>query len=754
MLVGRRCDDNLNLGLDYLLAALDDAGIPARVRVLNRWQEMEPICAEVRTSQPLVTGLSLSDGGSSFLPLGLGEMLHRSGYSGHITCGGQFATLARHWLLERYRWLDSVVRFAGETPLKALVRCIRANGDFRGVPGLTSRDGDGAPADLLDPTPLSTVPHRGELPELLGHAMAHVAATRGCRGRCAYCGPAALLSQERHEARCRGVDPEVIKAKGIGGVKRRGLDQVCDEMARLWHDRDVRYFYFVDEHLLPYEEGAALSFLRRWRAGLARRGMTRWGIGTMLRVDRISGRVARSFARAGLVRAFLGIEFGTEREGRLFGRRTDLGRVPGLLRAFHDCGVATVSNLMLLHPYSTVGSIRAGLGLLGRLPTSLGLFEVNQMMVYHGTRLHERLQREGRLLGNPLRYSYSFEESAVTRFAGLFWRLRAEALRDYSVVFRSHDAALVLALARRLRPDLRASLRKPRERLEAICGRVQTLYLRALCRALDLAVSSAGDGGADELVEEIGAEVRALVDELEDLSDQVAAVTGSSCRVFSPMRAAAATVLGFVLAGGVGLAGCGQRAVPMDTGVTERLDSGAETDARICTDEEALQQKRALAQRVLDNVPCFYGSLKVPEGSGPTTATSPTFYEYLSYCQDPATELELKNRADEAVKAAVGAEVGCIRGEYVSVEGGLRDQQLKLSKVLRDTCATGELLLNDLYGAMIVLDENGQVSDVVVRPGEEAPGPEALACIKKALSGLTFPCLAGFKLCPEFVIVE
>ena len=31
------------------------------------------------------------------------------------------------------------------------------------------------------------------------------------------------------------------------------------------------------------------------------------------------------------------------------------------------------------------------------------------MMVYHGTALQQRLQRQGRLLGNPLRYSYSFD---------------------------------------------------------------------------------------------------------------------------------------------------------------------------------------------------------------------------------------------------------------------------------------------------------------------------------------------------------
>ena len=37
---------------------------------------------------------------------------------------GPFATLARDWLLQRYGWVDSVVRFAGEAPLVGLVRAI------------------------------------------------------------------------------------------------------------------------------------------------------------------------------------------------------------------------------------------------------------------------------------------------------------------------------------------------------------------------------------------------------------------------------------------------------------------------------------------------------------------------------------------------------------------------------------------------------------------------------------------------------
>ena len=39
------------------------------------------------------------------------------------------------------------------------------------------------------------------------------------------------------------------------------------------------------------------------------------------------------------------------------------------------------------------------------------------MQVYHGTRLLDRLAEEGRLMGNPIRYGYSFDDVRVERFA-------------------------------------------------------------------------------------------------------------------------------------------------------------------------------------------------------------------------------------------------------------------------------------------------------------------------------------------------
>jgi hypothetical protein len=134
-LVGRRIQDNENLGLGYLRAALRDAGFTTTVCYANFAGDVSRVAQESLAANPRVLGLSLADGGSAFVPLALGELLGRRGFRGHITCGGQFATLARHWLLERYAWLASVVRYAGERPLVELVRHLRARRPLTTSPG-------------------------------------------------------------------------------------------------------------------------------------------------------------------------------------------------------------------------------------------------------------------------------------------------------------------------------------------------------------------------------------------------------------------------------------------------------------------------------------------------------------------------------------------------------------------------------------------------------------------------------------------
>ena len=743
-LVGRRLAHNENLGLGYLRAALAEAGIRSTTHYVNDALELRRAADAIMARPPTVLGLSLADGGSALWPLSLAELLHRRGYRGHITSGGQFATLARSWLLERHRWLDSVVRHAGEVPLVELVRRLGAGLEASGTPGVTTRRGDGPPAPVTDDTPMRIVPIRDELPSLLGYPTCHIAASRGCKGRCFYCSPAALQGQEWSEGKQGGTPLAVLREHGVGGVRRRAHDALCDEMSTLWHERGVRYFYFVDEHVLPYEEAAAIEWLHRLKAGLRARGVGGYGIGAMLRADRLTPAVCEAFRDAGLVRCFVGLELATEAEAHGFGRRAPGEAELEIVATFARLGVATVSNLMLVHPDSSPDTIRAGIDLLDALPG--GVFEATRMMVYHGTRLHDRMEAEGRLLGNPFRYGYTYDDPAMERFAEIFTRLRGQAFFSYSLAYRTHDTHLALALAKRISPE---RLDAPVERrLERTRRHVNHLYAEGYRRGLELALSGGGYEASAGLVSEMKARAEELQEELDLVEESLLRAKNRRFSSFAPVRASAAGVLTFALLGSSGCYLSHEGSARPDAGRVDasmRVDA-ARLDGGMCTDadrEAQMMEAAAVGSRV---DACFTGgvSIELP-GAPPDAFYDPSVFSSTRWglCRgDPAMAArvaEAERRVEDAVSAAG---LSCAAG-FARIDGRSDDDMAAMASAA-DPCIV------DPFGTsvQVVLDASGAVVDVRGGP------PEVLDCIRASLAGLSFPCLASFEVCPEFAIAE
>lgn len=738
-LVGRRLAHNENLGLGYLRAALHEAGFQSTTHYVNDAVEVREAVDALCRQPPSVIGLSLADGGSAIWPLALGEMMHRRGFAGHITSGGQFATLTRTWLLERHGWLDSVVRHAGEAPLADIARRISVGLGVDGVAGVTTRRGDGPPAPLLDDAPDRLVPLRDELPELLGFPIAHILGSRGCKGRCSYCSPAALQGEEWAEGKRGGIPLRVLKERGVGGVRRRAVDDLCDEMATLWHERRVRYFYFVDEHLLPYEEGPALEWLRRFREGLRARGVGAYGIGAMLRADRLTPKICAAFRDAGLVRCFVGLELATSEEGRRFGRRAPGEAELEIVRTLARLGVATVSNLMLVHPYSTPQSIEAGVSLLERLPG--GVFEATRMMVYHGTRLHTDMEEAGRLVGNAFRYGYTYEDPAMERFAEIFTRLRGHAFFSYSLAYRTHDTHLALALARRLCPE---RVDAPAERrLERIRRLVNALYADGYRRGLALALDGGGYHAASALVGEMRDRADALEESLDAIEESLLRTSRRRLTAFAPVRAAAAGVLSFAMLGSGGCyASHARSGGDRDAGA---FDAGTR-DAAVCTEADGVREMREAGRIVAATDACFGGGIGISEpGAASDASYDPSAFgvAWWNVCRFDEPTRDRIEAVERTVEAAVDrAGLTCAVG-FEPVEGGARADMERMA-------ASGDPCFVDPFGAsvQVVLDEVGRVVRV------DGGDPEIVACLEAALTGLTFPCLASFEVCPEFAIAE
>jgi radical SAM superfamily enzyme YgiQ (UPF0313 family) len=768
-LVGRRLADNENLGLAYLVAALAEAGIASERFVLNQASDVHVLVDAIRSGGFELVGLSIPDGGSAYLPLAFGELLRRRGFAKTITCGGSFATLARHWLLDRYPWLHSVVRFAGEVPLVRLARALRDGDDVRAIAGLTTRAGDGVPAPVLDEKPMILWPAHGDLPEVLGYPAAHIMATRGCAGRCGYCAPAALQMLEQREGLRAGISARRLRDAGVGRIRRRSIEDLCDEIAHLWRERDVRYFYFVDEHLLPYDEHEALAYLRAMKRGLRRRGVGRVGMGAMLRADRLTKPIITAFADLGLVRAFVGIELASDAEGRCFGRPFNPDHAREVLAACEAAGIVPVSHLMMVHPHATRDTIANAIRFLESAPG--GVFEVTEMRVYHGTMLWRRMANEGRLIGNPLRHGYTLPDPLVASFAGIFMRLRAEAFWNHSLAYRTHDAFLAHALGRRLRPQLVDRAIAPE--MAAFRDQVVALYAGSYWKALALAEAGVGAAEAGVLVDDARRKSLQLESRLQDLVHGLAHRLHTSPQVFSPTRAAAAGAIAFTFIGGVSACTHSPLVGKHDGGGDARTDGTLVADVPqpeanladggvACTPELAEQQRRQHQEAALQAVPCFYGNIYLYSNGSTTVESEPpgALGDYQSRAcpagYDGGVEFSARQAewSDTVARAIAGLDRACLVPRAppgtitfpttIEVHGASAEQANTIWARLRQC---GSPHSSEAFG--ITVDANGQVVGATGLPSDVE------ACLVAALRGLSFPCFAGSELCQsELVFIE
>lgn len=734
-LVGRRLEHNDHLGIAYLEAALAASALDCRVHVLNHMRDVTPVALATLEEQPDVVGLSLQDGSSSVLALALGELLRRKGYRGHITAGGPFATLARAWLLDRYAWLDSVVRFAGEAPLVALARALIAGSSITSVAGLSTRAGDGPPAEVLNPLPLQLSPVRHDNMRILGHKAAHLSATRGCAGRCSYCGPAALQAAELDEGLAAGHPRSELTAAGVGGTRRRSIADIAAEMDRLVR-AGYRYLGFVDEHMLPYREADALAWLSELRSRLRAARTPPFATSCMVRAEQLTESIVRELRQLGLARCYVGVEFPSEEQGRLFRRGSEPEHALAMLRKLDACGVATISNLMVVHPYSTASTIEEGLRFLDRIEQ--GLFEATYMRVYHGTALHRRLEAEGRLFGNPLRWDYLLADPVAHRFAELSVRIRLQILGNHSLVQRLNELHTEIAVGCRLgmttvTGDADNALDDLRARLNRFCS-------TALHEALAVARCPPDRRQTDDLLSRLAERAARFDAEIRQLELDFHRALGGTQRRFSPVVAVAASSLFFLFASAS--PGCAEHgtssskdaAAGADDAVVIKTDI-APPSSPSCTNE----QSRAAADRVAAAVPCFSGYL---------TGNSATFYL-------PTLGLTDIRACDDATAARFSAleeaATAALQPTDCSLYTTTADtQNYAALSYAADTCNVGRWGNN----FAIVLDDNGAVVDVRAMGIDGGSDAEALACILATLKGLTFPCLANTQLCPEMIVMD
>ena len=399
-LVGADFEENLALGI--LAAVVEEQGHECRVMPFNQAAEAASLVQRIVAAAPEVVGLSMQFQHRADEFLSLSRALRDAGYRGHITCGGQFPTLASVETLECDAGVDSVVLYDGEETLADLLAAIDGGRPLADVAGLALLSDDGKTfrtaarplVEDLDSLPIVKRyrPHSKHL----SIPFIPITGGRGCWGRCSYCAIMATYRDARAQA---------------GGqlLRMRSPKSIASEMAALWYAAGGEaIFCFHDENLLLPKPKASLERLRALRAELDALGVGEVAIIGKCRPDSLTPELARELPELGVIRLYVGVENVSPAGAEHLGRAKQHEAVSQALAACRDAGIFTCYNLLIFEPDALLDDVRANLRFMREHPEH----PINfcRAEPYYGTILHQRVSERRELHGSFLGYNYRIED--------------------------------------------------------------------------------------------------------------------------------------------------------------------------------------------------------------------------------------------------------------------------------------------------------------------------------------------------------
>jgi hypothetical protein len=113
----------------------------------------------------------------------------------------------------------------------------------------------------------------------------------------------------------------------------------------------------------------------------------------------------------------------------------------------------------------------------------------------------------------------------------------------------------------------------------------------------------------------------------------------------------------------------------------------------------------------------------------------------------------IQERMNRVRSEIMTLDLECFRSQSLVIEGAENEEMHRMEMKVFQDCPESPNP-DDWYKVVIVVDAEGMVTDVLPRDELDPPSQESMDCILSALSGLVFPCLANFQVCPEYVFIE
>ncbi len=253
----------------------------------------------------------------------------------HIVLGGTQITKFASDLSsfpELFKFVDSMVTFEGERPLKALLKALKNKEDLSRGPNLIYLEkGCVNRNPTIDPEPINNLP----TPDfqdlsldryLLGDLMLPIITSRGCYwGKCSFC-----TYREIHKR----------------ALELRDISLVVEDIKLLSEKHQCRYFRIVDDALSPKRCGDLSTEILKTGINI------RWRC--MARMEKaFTGNLCNLMAKAGCNQVLFGLESCSQRVLNLMNKGIRVDDVKSILKHFKEAGIKTHLSFMIGFPTET-----------------------------------------------------------------------------------------------------------------------------------------------------------------------------------------------------------------------------------------------------------------------------------------------------------------------------------------------------------------------------------------------------------------
>lgn len=391
-----------SLGIAAVAGYLRAEGLQAEMFAPNiTYMSEAEAAAEILRRRPRYLGFSLlTSHAYRHVKVVLG-LLRESAFRPFLYMGGHFASLAYERVLEELPEVDCVIVGDGEEPCADLLRRLAGGGDWRRLPGLAVRDGDGAvrfngprsPPDL-DSRPMMALDFLDELVARYGAGVrVSLVSSRGCYADCSYCSVRSYAKLTRLKA-----------------YRMRSIERLVAEIRVIRSRYPVRNFALEDDNFLtPGPSGVRRA--RRFRDALREAGIE-LRLFLQTRPECISYEAISLLEQAGLCDIFIGTESFDQATLDLYHRNNSVEETERAFEALEALGFSADVDAerrvrvgsMIFHPYVTLEQLRKQAAFFRRyrIPSKKlikHLFPVEEV------ELCRRLEAEG-LLGEDGRYRF------------------------------------------------------------------------------------------------------------------------------------------------------------------------------------------------------------------------------------------------------------------------------------------------------------------------------------------------------------